>query len=195
MNTLKIGVTGGIGSGKSYVCKTFQNHFGIKVYDTDRRTQDDIILREHIKNQIINEFGTDSYINNTLNKDKFRELLFDDKSALNKMNDIIKPELNKDIEEWANKQNELYVIIECAIIFENNFETLFNKIITITTPLELRIKRLLDRGMDYDKILKIMNVQLSDEEKTTKSDYIIVNNNNLLEQITDINDILNEKIV
>ena len=194
MKTIKVGVTGGIGSGKSYVCKIFQDQFGIKVYDADRRTQDDIILRENVRNQIINNFGIDSYIDNKLNKEKFKKLLFSDKSALDKMNKIIKPELTKDINNWVNLQSDPYVIVECAIIFENNFEDIFDKIVVVTSPIGLRIERLIKRGLSYDNISKIINVQLSDDEKIEKSDFVIVNDDSLLDQIKKLDKTLsNEK--
>lgn len=194
MKSLKVAITGGIGSGKSYVCKIFRDQYHIPVYDSDRMAQE-LLLKEDIKIQIINDFGIDSYIDNKFNKEKFKNLLFDNQEALDKINEILKPELIKDINNWCNDQTYPYVIIECAIVFENNLQNIFDKIITVSAPLELRIERLLKRGVDYDKITKIMNIQLSDEEKMKQSDIVILNDETLSKQIDNINEIFKTGLI
>jgi dephospho-CoA kinase len=175
---LKIGVTGGIGCGKSFICELFTLR-DIEVYNADFRVAKDIIRKPHIKSQVEEVFGLDSYNERgDINRDKFRKLLFPIKENLDKMNAIILPELMKDMEEWYSNQTGEYVLFECAIIYDVDIQGFFDKILVVDCPLKTRYDRLLKRGMTHTEINNVMSSQLSDDKRFAKirsCDYIITN--------------------
>lgn len=126
---LKIGVTGGIGSGKSYICNLFKQNHDISVFDTDTEVKYDIVKRHCIKKQIINAFGQDSYISDgNINREKFIDILFKNSHNLEIMNSIISPELILTINNWVDKQTGSYVLIEGAVIYESGIDWIFDNI-------------------------------------------------------------------
>ena len=198
---IRAGVTGGIGSGKSYVCELFHILHDIEIYNTDRKVQDDIMHRPHIHQQVIDNYGEDSYVNGNLNKEKFRKLLFYNEDARKTMDQIISVELRNDIDLWCKTQSTPYVIIECAILFEHNMESLFDKIITVFCPMEIRLQRLGGRrkGLNPEKEAafsdthkKIIDIQMPDEEKIKRSDYVIKSEDDSV--ISEINE-LHQKLI
>ena len=194
---IKVAVTGGIGSGKSYVCELFRTIYGIPIYNTDKHAQE-IMKRPHIRQRIIDEFGDDSYIGENLNKEKFRLLLFDNSEARKKMNHTFSAEILKDTNDWCNQQNTPYVIIECAIIFEQHLEHQCDKMVTVWCRLDVRLERLKNRYIGLTKEReadfiethkKIIGIQIPDEEKIKKSDFVIENSgNDVIEEIKKIHE-------
>jgi dephospho-CoA kinase len=119
--------------------------------------------------------GKDIYLQNgDINREKLAQIIFNDNIALQKVNEIIHPAVRKAFEKWAKKQTSPYVIQEAAIIFENQQSKNFNKIISVTAPVELKIKRVMERdNISGEDVLKRMKNQLPDEEKIRQSDYVI----------------------
>ena len=172
----KIGITGGIGSGKTYVCNLINKLYNIPIYNTDDSVKI-IMLLESTKVKIKSTFGDDSYIDGEINKKKFNRLLYNNNDNLLLMNSIITPLIEIDFNEWCDKQTSPYIIMESAVLFENKLDTLFDVIICVVSNRELRIRRLLERDKTtIDLILNKMSVQFSDEEKEKKSDFILFNN-------------------
>ncbi|MFI1745890.1 dephospho-CoA kinase [Thalassobellus sediminis] len=170
-----VGLTGGIGSGKTTVAKEFEQ-LGIPVYIADEQAKKLMGRSKIIKRKLMQLFGVDAYINDALNKLFIANIIFNDKTYLQKMNAIIHPRVAKHFQKWVAKQEAPYVIKEVAILFENEGYKQCDFVITVTAPIDLRIKRLLKRDNTTEaKIEAIMNNQLTDEEKIKRSHFVIEN--------------------
>jgi dephospho-CoA kinase len=170
-----VGLTGGIGSGKTTVASMF-NDLGIPVYIADEEAKKLMVSSKAIKRKLIGLFGENAYKNDQLNKPFIAEAIFHNKSLLEKMNTIIHPKVASHFKRWIQKQNAPYVIKEAAILFENGGYKQCDFMITVTASKELKIKRLLKRDdTTLEKIEAIMNNQWSDEEKVKRSNYVIIN--------------------
>ncbi|MDO5970184.1 dephospho-CoA kinase [Flavivirga aquimarina] len=170
-----VGLTGGIGSGKTTVAKQFEE-LGIPVYIADVEAKNLMHKSKIIKRKLIQLFGDKAYVDNKLNKRFIADVIFNDKGYLQKMNEIVHPRVAKHFEKWVLKQDAPYVIKEVAILFENGGHKACDYVITVTAPKDLRIKRLLNRdNTTKDKIQAIMKNQWTDEEKIKYSDYVIDN--------------------
>ncbi|WP_405570809.1 dephospho-CoA kinase [Winogradskyella sp. Asnod2-B02-A] len=171
-----VGLTGGIGSGKTTILKCFQS-FGVPVYIADDEAKALMKRSKVIKRKLIDLFGSDAYIDGELNKPYLASKIFNDRSLLSKMNAIVHPKVAAHFKRWLKKQNADYVIKEAAIIFENNLENQYNYIITVVADEALRIQRVMKRDNSSEKKVKsIIENQLSDTEKIKKSDFVILNN-------------------
>lgn len=187
----KVGITGGIGSGKSFVCNLFKKLYGIEIYNADSVVKDDIIKRALIKRQIMAEFGEDSYLpDGGINRPKFKKLLFNNATLLKKMNGIIRVDLVESMNSWAESKTGPYVLIECAVIFENGLETIFDKVMTVVCPMETRIERLLKRGVAQVDIDNIIKAQIGDDERVCRSNYWIRNDEMLSQRMKTIDRLL-----
>ena len=170
-----VGLTGGIGSGKTTVANMFQA-LGISIYIADEEAKKLMASSKVIKRKLIALFGEKAYVNDALNKPYIADTIFKNRLLLEKMNTIIHPRVASHFKKWLLKQKSPYVIKEAAILFENEAYKECDLIITVTAPKELKIKRLLSRdSMTVEKIEAIMNNQWNDEEKMKLSDYVIVN--------------------
>lgn len=170
-----IGLTGGIGSGKSTVAKLFKQ-LGVPVYDSDKEAKKLMQSSKKIKIELIALFGEAAFKDDKLNRTHISNLVFKDKSLLQKLNTIVHPAVRTHFEKWLKKQESPYVIQESAIIFENNTRDNYDKIILVTAPKETRIQRVMDRdGVSRDKVLLRIKNQFSDIEKIKLSDYVIEN--------------------
>lgn len=174
-NPLKIGVTGGIGSGKSVVCRVFAQ-LGIPVFMADQEAKR---LMDHQPETIIQLkawFGDDIYLSNeVLDRKKLARIIFNDKIALEKVNALIHPAVRKAFSDWSKQQNAPYVIQEAAIIFENGQESSFDRVILVTAPYEDRIVRVMNRdGIDRDKVIERIRNQWPDEKKVGKAHEVII---------------------
>ena len=177
---LKIGLTGGIGTGKSIVAKVF-DLLNVPVYVSDIEAKRLMNENTEIKKQLIAEFGSDVYVNHQLNRECLAKQIFADKKALEKVNRIVHPVVRKDFEFWASQQTSVYVVQESAILFDTGLYKNFDKIITVTAEQELRIKRVMERdAVDREQVEARMKNQISEEEKLKKSDFILYNNTELL---------------
>jgi|WetSurMetagenome_2_1015567.scaffolds.fasta_scaffold10745_4 dephospho-CoA kinase len=178
---MKIGVTGGVGSGKSLICNIF-NHLGIPVFNADDEARILSDSNAEIKAALIALFGKEIYQQQRLNRPLLAEIIFTNQDALEQVNQIIHPRVAISFSNWCQQQSgHLYVIQESAILIESRASRSFDNIITVSSPLNLRIQRVMQRkNMTLDKIKAIMNNQISEEEKIKQSDYTIVNDESIL---------------
>ena len=173
--SLVVGITGGIGSGKTTISQFF-NDLGIPVYNADEEAKK-LMLDPNIKTKLIALLGEQSYTNKGLNRDFIRERIFKDETLRQKINEIVHPEVGRHFRDWLKQQDAPYVLKEAAIIFEAGLTDQYDCIITVYADRELRIQRLLKRqGLTRQMILNIMEKQWSDARKISNSDYSILNN-------------------
>lgn len=170
-----VGLTGGIGSGKTTVAKAFEA-LNIPVYIADDEAKKLMGKSKIIKRKLIQLFGAEAYIGDVLNKVFIADKIFNDKILLEKMNAIIHPRVAKHFSKWSLKQTSPYVIKEVAILFETGGDQFCDYVITVTTPKSLRIKRLLNRDQTTkEKINAIIKNQWNDDDKAKRSHYVINN--------------------
>ncbi|MFL1012289.1 dephospho-CoA kinase [Flavisericum labens] len=170
-----VGLTGGIGSGKTTVAKEFEK-LGIPVYIADEEAKRLMNDSPVIKRELTHLFGKDAYTDGELNRPFIANIIFNDKSFLEKMNAIVHPRVAKHFNKWIFKQNAPYVIKEVAILFENGGNKACDYVITVVAPKAVRIKRLLHRDdTTKKKIEAIIKNQWTDDEKTKLSNYVINN--------------------
>ncbi len=170
----KIGITGGIGSGKSTVCKIFES-LGVPVYYTDNEARSLTNHHPDIINGFRNLFGDEIYINGELNRKKVGESVFRDKNLLADLNKLIHPIVAEHFDNWFQQHsNSAYILKEAAILFESGAYKQVDKIITVTAPIELRIKRVMERdGISEGEVMDRINNQWNDQEKIKMSDFIV----------------------
>lgn len=171
-----VGLTGGIGSGKTTVLNLFKE-FNVATYIADIEAKQLMNTSNVIKEKLIKEFGEDTYINNNLNRPYLAEIVFKNKEKLRVLNNIVHPEVYKHLQSFiANNSDKDYIIYENAILFENGSDTLCDKIITITAPKDIKIQRVVKRDSTTKKeVILRMNNQWLDEKKVLQSNYIIEN--------------------
>lgn len=185
---IKVGVTGGIGSGKSIVCAMFSS-LGVPVYDSDTRAKKLMNENETIKQALTGYFGNDVYADGSLNRPFLAQKIFNNKPALDFVNSIVHPEVRNDFLQWAERQNAPYVIEEAALLFESGAYKLLNVVITVTCPEEIRIQRVIERDKTTrDNVLQRIKNQMPESEKVAKSDFVIINDDqhSLIEQVNNI---------
>ncbi|HUZ58589.1 MAG TPA: dephospho-CoA kinase [Hanamia sp.] len=172
---LKVGITGGIGSGKSTVARIF-NALGIPVYSSDDAAKRLMAENEELKNNIIRSFGDESYVNGELNRKYLSVLVFNDSKKIELLNSLVHPATLKDAGQWMKKQNSPYVIKEAALIFESGSNKFLDYVIGVQSPSALRIKRAMERNhISREQVEARMKLQMDEEEKIKKCDFIIVN--------------------
>ncbi|PSR09116.1 MAG: dephospho-CoA kinase [Candidatus Arcticimaribacter sp.] len=170
-----IGLTGGIGSGKSKVALRF-SALGIPCYIADDRAKDLMNTSADLKEAICKLFGSESYSGGVLNRPYIANVVFKDATALAQLNALVHPAVAQDFIEWVAKQEAPYVIKEAAILFENGGSKLCDSIILITAPEAVRLKRVLARdNSSVQEIEDRMSKQWSDERKIPLADYHIEN--------------------
>lgn len=173
---LKLGVTGGIGSGKTLVC-TIISSMGYPVFNADyeakRLIDNDIQIIDSIKGL----FGEEIYSNNQLNRKKVAELVFTNPVLLEKLNSIVHPAVIEYFNQWVDEHKSKSIVVkEAAILFESGANNGLDKIIGVVAPLELRIQRVIDRDkVTYESVLSRINNQYPQDELLKKCDYIIEN--------------------
>jgi len=173
---IKVGITGGIGSGKSFICQVFAK-LGVPVYYADIAAKELANTDPEIRQSLTSLLGSDIYSGDYLNRSKMASLIFDNKMLLEKINHVIHPKVARHFEFWCdNHSRKPYIIHESAIIFESQIYSMFDKIITISAPEEVRIQRVIPRcDMNRNKILAIMQNQMPESEKIKRSHYVIIN--------------------
>jgi dephospho-CoA kinase len=188
---IQIGITGGIGSGKTLVCKIFGT-LGVPVYDADSRAKNIMTTDGILVDQIKKEFGSLSYdARGVLNREYLSATVFSKQDKLKQLNALVHPRVASDYGQWVEKHAESkYVLKEAALLFESGSYKLLDKIILVTAPKELRMKRVLERDSHRteEDVEKIINNQLSEKEKEAKANFIIRNNENelIVPQILDL---------
>lgn len=186
---IKVGLTGGIGSGKSMVCQIFAK-LGIPVFNADNHAKRLMDEDQQLKEQIVNTFGMEFYTpEGLLDRKKLADLIFNNQIALQKINSLVHPAVRACFNHWAAVQDAPYVVQEAAILFESGQAGRFDKTILVIAPLEVKINRVIIRdGNTREKILKRMHNQLPDSEKIAKADFVVLNDGQtmVLPQIIDI---------
>jgi len=173
---LKVGLTGGIGSGKTTVARIFES-LGVPVYYADDRAR---LLQnqEPVRSQIIDAFGKHLYVNDELQRPALAQVVFNDSDKLATLNGIVHPAVQLDFNKWLGQQSSPYILKEAAIIFEIGSQDKYDRIILVTAPEATRIDRVTQRdGVETNAVLARMSKQMSDQEKRPLADYLIVNTN------------------
>lgn len=173
---IKIGLTGGIGSGKTTVAKIFES-LHIPVYYADDAAKKLMNTNEQLKASIIQHFGKESYQNGELDRKYLAGIVFNDKEKLALLNSLTHPITIKDAEDWMNKQTTPYVIKEAAILFESGAAEKLDYIIGVYAPQHIRVKRVMDRdNLPIEEVMKRITRQIDEEMKMKLCDFIITNN-------------------
>ena len=172
---LRVGLTGGIGSGKSTVAKIFEV-LGIPVYYADDAAKHIMNTDEELKKDIIQHFGKESYINDQLNRPYIAALVFNDKEKLELLNSLTHPATIRDANRWMQQQTSPYTIKEAALIFESGSAQHLDFVIGVFTPLPLRTKRIMERDhITKEEVQQRMSRQIDEEIKMRLCDRVIVN--------------------
>jgi len=174
---IKVGLTGGIGSGKSLISKIFST-FMIPVYNSDLETKLLYQSDNYLKDKLIKLFGNEVYLENGhINAKYLGGIIFSDKNQLSELNSLVHPRVKLHFEKWLQtKENHPYIIKESAILFESNAYKNLDKIIIVTAPDEIRIKRVIKRdSVSRNLVLDRINNQLPQEKLIERANFIIVN--------------------
>lgn len=176
---ITVGITGGIGSGKSTVSNVFKI-LGIPVFEADKAAKILLDKNEKVKSEIIHLFGEGIYSSDgTVNRKKLAEIIFNDEIQLRKVNEIVHPEVRNEYQVWLKIQSTAYIIHEAAILFESGFYKMMDFTILVTAPEQLRIKWVTKRdGVSEKQVRERMARQWPDEKKQKLADIVLHNNNN-----------------
>ena len=194
---LKIGLTGGIGSGKTTVAKIFET-LGVPVFYADDAAKKLMNTDEDIKKSIIKNFGKESYKNNELDRKYIASIVFNDTEKLQLLNSLTHPATIKDSEKWVKKQTAPYIIREAALLFESGANKKLDSVIGVYAPQHIRVKRVMDRDhSSAEEVMKRINRQLEEEEKMKLCDFVITNNDQelVLPQVIALDKKFREKVV
>ncbi|MGB0879870.1 MAG: dephospho-CoA kinase [Polaribacter sp.] len=192
-----VGLTGGIGSGKTTVVQFFQELSNIAVYIADSEAKKLMNSSVRIQSKMIKEFGKEAYKNNQLNRTYIANIVFKNKQKLAVLNAIVHPEVEKHFQEFIIKnKDKSYILYENAILFENQSNFICDFIITVSAPLETRIQRVMERDKSTKEVVldRIKN-QWTEDKKMLQSNYVIENTSleNTKNQVIRIHNILTEK--
>lgn len=172
---MKVGITGGIGSGKSTVCRLFAQR-GIAVYDSDREAKRLMTENAALREGIATLFGADSYVDGALNRPYLASRVFTDAEALAALDALVHPVVAADFASWAERQTGPYVVLESAILFEAGLERAVDRTVAVLAPLELRLERTCRRdGCDREAVRRRMAAQLDDDTLRERADCCVVN--------------------
>lgn len=175
LSMLRIGLTGGIGSGKTTVAAIFEV-LGIPVYYADEAAKRLMDEDENVKVDVESNFGKEAYTDNNLNRKYISGIVFNNPDKLAVLNSIVHPATIKDADEWIQKQNSPYIIKEAALLFESAAHQKLDYVIGVQAPLELRILRVMKRDhVSREEILSRMNNQMDEKAKLALCDFIIIN--------------------
>jgi len=190
---LRIGLTGGIGSGKSTAAQIFEV-LGIPVYYADIAAKRLMNEDEELRSAITTIFGKGSYTNNILDRRYISSIVFSDPAKLEILNGLVHPLTKKESEAWMQQQTTPYAIHEAALIFEAKVSDRLDYVIGVSSPIELRIKRAMERDkVNREEVVKRMNRQLDEDIKMSKCDFVLINDEQqlLIPQVLE----LNEKLI
>ncbi|MBT7815976.1 MAG: dephospho-CoA kinase [Polaribacter sp.] len=192
-----VGLTGGIGSGKTTVAKLFSKFNDVAIYIADIEAKKLMSSSEIIKKKLIKQFGESSFVNQKLNRNYISEIVFNDKEKLSILNAIVHPEVKKHFQDFIKKNiDKTYIIYENAILFENGSNLLCDYIITVYANVNIKIERVILRDSSTKEVVESrMKNQWNDSKKIVQSNYIICNENldETKTQVNKIHNILTEK--
>ena len=187
---IKVGISGGIGSGKTTVSKVFQT-LGVPVFYADDVVKNLYNTDERLQKAMIDLFGATIYENGKLQTQLLAALIFNNNHLLQQVNELTHPLVSTAFAQWTERQKAPYVMLEAAILFECGMDTLMDINISISAPENVRIARVMQRGGISEEQLSLrMSQQWNDEQRNAKADYVIINDNKeaLLPQITTIHE-------
>ena len=171
----KVGLTGGIGSGKSKVAEFLRDR-EVAIYDSDSRAKELMMSNEALREALIAEFGQECYTADGINRAWLAQRVFNNEAELARLNAIVHPAVMRDFAEWAEVQEGNYVVLESAILLEAGLENHVDVVVAVMAPKELRLERAMLRdGAKREQIEERMRNQMSDEERTDRAKYAIVN--------------------
>lgn len=185
---IRIGITGGIGSGKSYVCQLLKQR-GIPIYHCDDEAKRLMVESSTIRQELNQLIGKDAYRDGQLNKPLIAQYLFADTTHAAQINSIVHPVVKQDFIEWVARQKASTIVQECALLFETEFTDTVDCSILIYAPLDVRLRRVMQRDhATRQQVLARMAQQMDEEEKRKLADFIILNDGttNLNEQIEEL---------
>ena len=172
---IKVGLTGGIGSGKTTVAKIFKQ-FGVPVYFSDDRAKYLMLNNKFLRESLISLFGDKVIINGCLNRSYIASKVFSNPKELIELNALVHPFVQKDFDVWSDSQTSNYVLKEAAILFETGADKLLDKVVIVESPEDLKVSRIMFRDeLTEDEVFKRMSKQWPDSQKRTNADYIIQN--------------------
>ncbi len=172
---MKIGITGGIGSGKTFICQLFKA-MAVPVYNADDEAKELMNTDLRIKERLIAEFGKETYKDGKLDWAFLAEQIFSDKAKLELVNGIVHPIVIQAAKDWAEQQKSRYSLKEAALLFESGSYKDLDYTILVTAPLHIRVKRVMERdGITEEQVMERINKQLTDEEKLKLADFVIIN--------------------
>ena len=175
---MKIGVTGGIGSGKTSVCRVF-NVLGIPVFSADQEAKEIMDTDHSIINGIISFTGRDMYASGLLDRSMLASLIFKDQTLLKKINSLVHPAVFDNFQKWTDRQTAPYVIMEAAILFESGASKIVDRVVTVVAPAEERITRVIRRNkLSREQVIDRINNQIEDKSRSEMSDYVVQNSEN-----------------
>lgn len=173
---IKVGLTGGIGSGKTTIAKVFEM-LNIPVYNADDAAKRLMNTNEKLKAAIIEHFGEHSYANGELDRKYIASIVFNNKEKLDLLNSLTHPVTIGDAEDWMNKQNAPYIIKEAALLFESGAAERLNYVIGVYAPQHIRVKRVMERdNLSAEEVMKRISRQIDEEMKMKLCNFIITNN-------------------
>lgn len=172
---MTVGLTGGIGSGKTTVAAMFSN-LGIPVYNSDDRAKELMHSSTELIEKIKELLGEEAYSGGKLNREYIANRVFANRELLTALNDIVHPAVKSDFISWSARQQAAYVVQEAAILFENGSYDKFDVMVLVTAPKKMRLERIMQRDdVSAENILARMNHQWEDEKKIPLADYVIEN--------------------
>ncbi len=170
-----LGITGGIGSGKSYISSLLHKQMNVPVYDCDTEAKRLICEDDTIRQKLTELVGASVYRNGELQKNVLADYLFSSQQHVQQVNAIVHPAVRKDIGKWVKQQDSPVVAVESAILYESGFDTLVDKVLFVNAPLELRIQRSMKRdGSTREQVEARIGMQQS-EQQQKKADFVIDN--------------------
>ena len=174
----KLGITGGIGSGKTSVCRVF-DVLGIPVFSADRVASELMEKDKEIIRKINSAVGMDLYSKGSLDRMQLARIIFNDSKLLLKINSVVHPAVFEAFEKWVVSQTAPYVIMEAAILIESGAVKYVDRVATVVAPVEQRVERVIQRNkLSRDQVMERMRNQLDDAERIKHSDYVINNSEN-----------------
>ncbi len=177
---LRIGITGGIGSGKSIVARVF-NNLGIPVYNADTAAKRLMETDPELQAAIRRHFGNEAFVQGKLDRSYLASIVFNDKAKLDTLNALVHPVTIRDAELWMKQQDSPYALKEAALIFESGSQSSLDFVIGVTAPQSLRIHRVMQRdGVSREEVLKRIDKQLDQSLVMRLCDYVVVNNDQQL---------------
>ena len=195
---IKLGITGGIGSGKSYLSRLLKEQ-DIPVYDTDQEAKRLMITDGIIRKNLINLLGTSVYQNDTLNKTLLSEYIFSNEDHTRRINAIVHPRVKSDFLQWASnlsQKGKKIIALESAILFESGFDNAVDYTITVSAPINLRIQRTIQRDQTTEvQVRRHIQAQMTEEERNKRANFIIINDekHDLYSQMSNILSLIKRK--